>query len=400
MSLRDALTYALPRTETHDTGASVSTTITLQGKRYEVWYRTSQGPVSDGAETFLAACLVPAMRVGCPIRTPAPISRELLQGLEQVQTVLHRWFPKLQRIPIQTEVHSAARPQAQGAGSFFSGGVDACYTFLKHAAEISSTILIHGFDYQADKTVSRSAVSRSAHEAMAKLGKPLIEVDTNIRTFGDHFADWGKEYHGSILASVALLLSPQLKTVYIPSSYTYDTLFPWGSHPDLDHHWSTEQIQVVHDGCDVSRSQKVGFIADNPAVLSVLRVCWSEHKRADLAYNCGSCEKCTRTMVDLRLAGALQRCKGFRRPLKLKKVARIDLRHTKARYFYEGSYREAVRRGTDVELIAALEECLSNKHHIGIRGALLHLRQGINQRVIRRCLRPIERTARWLAKSH
>lgn len=398
MSPRDALTYALPRTEIHETGASVSTTVTLQGKRYEVWYRTSQGPVSDGVETFLAACLVPAMRVGCPIRTPAPISRELLHGMEQVQTVLHGWFPKLQRIPIQTEVLVSPRPRASGVGSFFSGGVDACYTFLKHATEITNTILIHGFDYQADKTVSRSTVSRNAQEAMTKLGKPLIEVDTNIRSFGDHFADWGTEYHGSVLASVALLLSPQLRTVYIPSSYTYDTLFPWGSHPELDHLWSTEQLQVVHDGCDISRSQKVGFIASNPAVLGVLRVCWSDHKRADLAYNCGSCEKCTRTMLDLRLAGALERCAGFRRQLKLKKVARLDLRHSKARYFYEGSYREALRRGTDAELIAALEECLSNRHHIGIRGALLHLRRGINQKIIRRCMRPMERAARWLTR--
>lgn len=398
MSQRVALTFALPRVETHAAGATVFTTISLQGKQYEVWYRTSQGPVSDGVETFLAACLVPAMRVGCPIRTPEPISRELLQGMEQVQKVLHRWFPKLKCIPIETEVHATSRTKAKGVSSFFSGGVDACYTFLKHAPEITSTILIHGFDYQASKTVSRTTVGRNAQEAMAKLGKPLIEVDTNIRTFGDHFADWGKEYHGSILASVALLLSPQMKTVYLPSSYTYDTLFPWGSHPDMDHHWSTDQVQLVHDGCDVSRSQKVGFIADNPAVLDVLRVCWSDHKRSDLAYNCGSCEKCMRTMVDLRLAGALQRCNGFRRSLKLNKVARIDLRHSKARYFYEGSYREALRHGNDAELIAALEECLSNKHHVGIRGALLHLRQGINQRVIRRCMRPIERTARWLTK--
>ena len=74
------------------------------------------------------------------------------------------------------------------------------------------------------------------------------------------------------------------------------------SHPALDPLWSTEAVEVVHDGAETRRVDKVAALAASPLALRYLRVCWENRGGA---YNCGRCGKCMRTMVDLDLAGAL-----------------------------------------------------------------------------------------------
>ncbi|MFT3882641.1 MAG: hypothetical protein QM703_23690 [Gemmatales bacterium] len=311
---------------------------------------------------------------------------------------MNQWYPDLKVIPILADAKPAESHGSRGTGSFFSCGVDACYTFLKHYEEITTGILIHGFDYQEKHVLIRNTVSSLANKAASKLNRPLIEVNTNIRTLGDLYANWGKQYHGSVLASVALLLSPQLGKVYIPSSYHRNDLFPWGSHPELDSLLSSDSIQVVHDSCDVTRSQKVSLVAQNDAALSVLRVCWSDYTKKGLAMNCGKCEKCIRTMVDLRIAGALDRCHTFRHPLRLKKVARVDMRHGSHRSFYQASLRNLKETGADPALEKALNDCLNGQYYQGIKGKYRDMRKKAYREVLRPMLRPIERSVRKLAR--
>lgn len=377
----------------------VSADIHIDQRTFNLWYRSHSGPLADGVECFIAACLVPAMKLGYAIKSPGPISAHWLKGLTAYQSKFQQFFPEMKIIPILAETLSSIQPRATGAGSFFSCGVDACYTFLKHHEKITAGILIHGFDYLQNRTLAKDAVATMAQQAAAKLNRPLIEVETNIRSLGDEYVPFDTQYHGSMLASVALLLSPQLGTVYIPSSYHYDDLFPWASHPELDPLWSTETTHIHHDGCDVTRSQKVDRVAQSDAALSVLRVCFKEYTTSGTAYNCGMCEKCVRTMVDLRIAGALERCPTFRKSLHLKSVARIDLRHAKKNVsFYTGSLKQARQKGNDPALEQALEECLNGTHYQGIEGYYHDARRFMYRDVLRRMLRPIERTVRHLRK--
>jgi len=376
----------------------VSTSIHIDQRTFNVWYRSKSGPLSDGIETFVAASLVPAMKLGYAIQSPGPISAHWLKGLTAYQSTINQFYPELNIIPILAETKPSAQPRAKGVGSFFSCGVDACYTFLKHHEEITAGILIHGFDYLQNQAIAKDAVSTMAQQAAAKLNRPLIEVETNIRSLGDEYVPFDTHYHGSVLASVALLLSPQLGTVYIPSSYHYDDLFPWASHPELDPLWSSEATHIFHDGCDVTRSQKVDRVAQSDAALSVLRVCFKEYTTTGAAYNCGKCEKCVRTMVDLRIAGALERCTTFRRPLRLSSVARIDLRHAKKNVsFYTGSLKQVKDKGSDPKLQKALEECLDGVHYRGIEGFYHDARRFMYRDVLRRMLRPVESTVRKLS---
>jgi hypothetical protein len=108
----------------------------------------------------------------------------------------------------------------------------------------------------------------------------------------------------------------------IASSYAYAQLHPWGSHPLLDPLWSTEAVEFTHDGCEAMRSEKVKAIARSGLALSTLRVCWANEQGE---YNCGRCEKCLRTMLALHVAGVLERCTTFRRPLTAGALRRMTL---------------------------------------------------------------------------
>jgi 7-cyano-7-deazaguanine synthase in queuosine biosynthesis len=72
-------------------------------------------------------------------------------------------------------------------------------------------------------------------------------------------------------------------------------MIPDGSNFITDPLWSSGYTQIIHDGADSRRNDKIKFIAENSNALSILRVCWQ-----DKGYNCGQCSKCLRTMVALR----------------------------------------------------------------------------------------------------
>ncbi|MBI4320855.1 MAG: hypothetical protein HY675_20375 [Chloroflexi bacterium] len=335
--------------------AAVSVTIQAAGATHEVWYRLSEDRLALDSNAFLAASLAPAMRLGGPLRIEGSVSSRLLASVPKIQDILNLWDRQLKRVPVEGEVMPAPREtRPRGVGCFFSGGVDSFYTLLKHQDEITHLIFVHGFDVALDDAPLYHKVLNGIREAAAELEKPLIEVETNVRGFADPLADWAYFYHGSAMASVALLLSPLLKKVYLAASHTYNSIRPWGSYPLLDPLWNTEEMELVHDGCEATRMDKVARISACDTALRWLRVCWENREGA---YNCGRCEKCLRTMVNLRLAGVLDRCTTFEHPLDLEAVSRI-VPGGLVRHFVEESLKVAEDRGNDPALAEALRESL------------------------------------------
>jgi len=90
------------------------------------------------------------------------------------------------------------------------------------------------------------------------------------------------------------------------------TLGLWGTHSFLDPNYSSAEMSVHHEDCHLSRLEKLGVIADWELGLSCLRVCSYRpeyHKSGTL--NCGRCDKCIRTMLQLMIYGGLGRCSTF-----------------------------------------------------------------------------------------
>lgn len=202
--------------------------------------------------------------------------------------------------------------------------MDSFYSVLKHRAELTALVFVHGFDVPLSQAVLRARVAGSLQEAAVALGVPLIEVETDLRAFSDRYVQWD-EFHGAALASVGHLLSTQFRRIYVPATTTYAALVPLGSHPLLDPLWSTEQIEFVHDGCEATRLEKLEKLAACEPARRWLRVC---PKNDGGAYNCGRCEKCVRTMTALRVLGVAKRFSSLPEldAAAVRRIARLRLR--------------------------------------------------------------------------
>jgi hypothetical protein len=156
---------------------------------------------------------------------------------------------------------------------------------------------------------------------------------------------------------VALLLSPRFAKVYVPASQTYAQLFPLAPHPVLDPLWSNDTTAIVLDGCEASRIDKARRIAGCELALASLRVCYENRAGA---YNCGRCEKCLRTMLNLYIAGALARCPTFDRPLTPAAIvaSACPPEGRSARAFLVENLQGLAQLGDRPDLLAALQQCL------------------------------------------
>lgn len=317
---------------------------------FRLWYRfPADCPVSTHGDAFLAAALLPAMRAGETLTLEgAPVSPMLLRGIAQAQDIYHRWDPRCQRIEIHADT-AVADSVNTGIASFFSGGIDGSYTLSRHMDEITHLVFIKGVDIQVDNDTLYDRALTSNQRFADAFGKTLLPVATNIRRFC-HPRDlpWDKLYVGSGLASVALAMG-FLRT-YIASSYSYEDLHPYGSHPLLDPLWSNEATALVHDGCEASRSDKLSAIAKLPGALDILRVCWQ-----DAGYNCGCCEKCLRTMVALRLLGL--DAQSFPPLEDLTGVRQLRITDPYKKIWYQGNRRLALKVG-DHEVAEVLGKIL------------------------------------------
>jgi hypothetical protein len=204
---------------------------------------------------------------------------------------------------------------------------------------------------QSSRTAAESPCS---YKASRELQKNTLPVATNARDFGSEFVRWDRLYHGAAMASVGLALESVFDRIFIASSFSHDQ--PWGSHPALDPLWSTERCSFSHDGSDARRVDKIRFVAQLPIVMDTLRVCTLRPISGNI-YNCGLCEKCSRTMVGLHIAGALGRCRTLPHCIDLRVLRSIPIPE-EVRSFTEELVTELGSSETDLAIRSALVEAL------------------------------------------
>lgn len=319
---------------------------------------TAAHRLSHRGDGFLVAMFLLAMRAGESIEVRAPVSPRLLHGLHEFQKVIHNWYPDEYHVVEVSADEQAAVPPGPDADVYgaFSGGVDSFFTLRSHLESntsssgpaISCGLFAHGFDIPLGQEAQFETISADFQSLFHDLGKQLLPVWSNIQEFRTRY-DW-PIFHGASLIALAHILGQGARTLYVPSSHTYDTVFPWGTAPFLDHLLSSEGMQIVHDGAWANRIEKVESLVDWPATYSRLRVCIPGIENR----NCCQCEKCIRTMVVLQLLGSLERYDTFPEPLQRHQIRDCDYRYANefkfAREIFsfarrQGRYREAMDVG-------------------------------------------------------
>ena len=293
-------------------------------------------------EALVALTLFPAMKAGAELQVGGELSACLLEALPKLQEVYHGWFPdSFQRIAV-TEATPVERtnPGAGRVGVFFSGGVDGWHTLLKHRDSVTDLILVWGFDIPLDKPGLFEQTRQNALKVAQEFGMNLVVVKTNLRDFTEPHVVWNWMF-GAGLCAVGHLLSGEFKRVYTSAGQWYGHQIPAASHILLDPNWSSESLQVVYEGLDTTRLEKVRELAQYDVALQTLRVCW---RNPGEVYNCGWCEKCLRTMVALQIVGAYERCTTFRGPINVKRLAHLRFMDEAFVKYVEDNIHELVKQ--------------------------------------------------------
>lgn len=205
----------------------------------------------------------------------------------------------------------------------FSGGVDAFATYFRHFDENPELVTIQGADIDlADHKQWQDVQSFNANEPILA-DNPKHYIRSNFQKFYTYHVDlllpnlgwWGNIQHGlALICSLApLSYVRNLGKIYIASTRSVHMEFnPWGSMPEIDERISWAAIQVVHDGFELKRQDKVDAIVQSVNRLhakTTVRVCYSDLKDE---LNCSVCEKCIRTIFGIMLAGDDPNHYGFK----------------------------------------------------------------------------------------
>jgi len=286
--------------------------------------------IEPNPDAFLVAALPLAQWNGEKrIQIEGTICCRLRDGLSVAMELFGMWYQRCGVVAIEPSrgfAPSVARREPRAA-SLLSGGIDALAALrsngldypASHASSIRDCILLFGLNsYDLDADVARPDRLAAFAEHRSRLaslcehaGATLISIDTNIRSVYEDYESWGWVGFGAGALSTALCLSNRIDRVQIGSAGLGLRQQQGGSHPWLDHYYSTEAVAVHQAQPGMSRFEKTRIVADWPQALAVLRSCYYRTIPPEGRINCGECDKCVRTMLALVALAKLDRAPTF-----------------------------------------------------------------------------------------
>ncbi|MFN3213569.1 MAG: hypothetical protein ACE37M_10715 [Henriciella sp.] len=263
----------------------------------------------ENQDAFFVVGITLAMILREDYEQSIPVSKSLLHGVRQTVKKWCSWHSFLKQIKIKTptrlNAQTADSHDDRVNASFFTGGVDSLFTTVNHPNEIGGLISIAHSSADFEEIEHTLANLRGLSGFAAQTDRKHFVIATNVMTLAPEMLDtWSWLSHGAALAAVAHSLSGEITNAIISSSDTWETLVPWGSHPDVDRLFSNESVTMEHYGNDFGRTQKTERIAADASALSTLSVCHHGRAANQEIVNCSKCAKCIRTMITLDLAGA------------------------------------------------------------------------------------------------
>jgi len=224
----------------------------------------------------------------------------------------------------------------KGAVAFFSGGLDATTTLLRHLDEKPDLLSILGSDIGYDNEQGWKPIQNAIDEISKEYNLKHINIRSSFRLFDEEdeldkqFSDklhdgwWHgvKNGIGLIGHSAPYVWLHSKKVVYIASSYCKaDGKVTCASDSTIDNYVKFCGVNVVHDGYELGRQEKARYLVEyrrnNPTKKISMHVCWESVD----GHNCCACEKCYRTMMAIWIEGDNPKNYGFEySPKILKKI--------------------------------------------------------------------------------
>ncbi len=270
----------------------------------EIYFESDDLELQAPPELFASALLPAVVQRGLRMRIDEPLDPLWLAGVERILPIWAGWWGTAARLDEVLDAprgQATNRPRPERAGLCFSGGLDAFHTLLRSGRRIDDLVFAHGYDIRLDDERRFAAAEASVREVAAETGTRALIVRTNLRLQRPFKGSgWGRT-HGGALAALGHACRGELGELVISSAYPRASENDFGSTWHTDPGWSSSRLQVSHFGEAFTRDDKMSAVIREPLVRRHLRVCWENLAPTG---NCGACEKCVRTMVQLALMGA------------------------------------------------------------------------------------------------
>jgi hypothetical protein len=245
----------------------------------------------------------------------APLCPMLADNLQTVLSWWNNWSGgPPQRMLLEGDPASPADHLPTPATAFLSGGVDSFHMLHRNRrlyaagspASIGRLILVHGFDIGRRKRNAEDALFADAvarfENIVGPLGISVATCRTNLRQIPLSDGFWTERFYGAAAIAAGHAITPGTGYLMIAGTYDIPNLGPLGSNPAIDIQFSSQRMQVLHEGLRFSRLEKVRELLEWPPAINNLRVCAQGGRET---YNCGQCEKCLRTRLELLAVGCM-----------------------------------------------------------------------------------------------
>lgn len=316
---------------------------------------------------WLLVFLQAAMRWGEPLVVDGPVDQGTIDNLMEWQEAQVAWHrDEITVVPIRADVER--RPRApkrdMGAITAFSGGVDSCFTLVRHAtrhpesayrtADLKAGLMVHGFDISARSDRDFPEAYARSTRMLAAYGVAPYRLRTNLQQVGRSMGYlWGVSSHGISIAAALACFEQYFGQTMIPSSYPYDhQILPWGSTPMTDHLLGSRTRPLWHDGAAFDKLDKVTAFAHEAPIAADLRVCHAGRQR-----NCGTCFKCLTTQACFWING-VDRPACFSAGASVEELAGLDLSDS-YKLLLGGRMRDAAARAGRADIAAAMATALN-----------------------------------------
>ena len=268
--------------------------------------------VLDGP--LFSTLMIPMRRGGTVLEVDGPVTAAALRNAQAFQEAFASMLPGYLGVVKIVPREVVAGPSDRGGAAVvaFSGGLDSTFTLIRHAKKIlgdgsypiTHALMIHGLDIRRSKPGVFDKLRKHVAPLLDELGVELIIARSNVRNpLPEAPKVQVQPYAYSQAAQIAGILHvlPEDRFSYgvIGSTEPYhNLLMPWGSNPATDYLLSNDRFSMAHDGAAFTRCEKAALVAEHPTALRTLRVCLRQ-----VGGNCGLCEKCVRTRLNLMAVG-------------------------------------------------------------------------------------------------
>ena len=279
--------------------------------------------VDDTYDPFMLVAMFMAMFNHTDLTIRGNVSKKLYKNLTwYAQKILCDFQNDLTPVKISVEGFAPTEVKGNLIGTGISCGVDSLSTIYdRFVREDDTDYRVNALfffncgsngltDDDFTETLANSRCQRGIAVA-SELGLPLVPVDTNLHQF------WRQEYGETLLFlsmyACVLALQNAVRRYYLGSGCSYMQIKACGVKFDVYDLVSycesffvpliqTERVELIVDGCQYSRAEKIKRIADWDIARKYLNVCrvYDGGNR-----NCGTCPKCLRTLLVLEILGKL-----------------------------------------------------------------------------------------------